>query len=246
MNRFIKKDIKKDVFFIYIAIAFTLQNISGVFSIRNYIFVVGVMLSLIPVYVLKNRYLATVCCVAVVSALSFWNSKYIFFSLIAILLICTHKNIVSNISDKAKKKKGDLFTSLLMQACFFLSIGLIIYSFIIFIEREQSLRSFSLGRLNNLLFCFVALMVFAVWCEHKKAIKKSSGELSFFHFICVLGCVGATLYYNIESWPSSIGSFTAFFPWFLLLCSMFYNDDPYIKLLSDKIEDILSKASDKK
>lgn len=245
-----KKNIKKELFFIFVVAAYLLQGAIDELTInRPYLYVAGTIISTVLLFLIKNKYISLASSLAVVLALEFYDSHYKFFMLIPILLIFNHKNILIDIKQSEAQKKAQKNASSFWsrQICLFLSAALVIYSFVLLFEKPNV---YFPQYVYRSMFIFIALLVIFIYSvtdsrndkNLKKAMKGNLANLRYLYFTGLIGFLATAFYCLVADWAAVFSKYIAFLPWFIYLCTLFYNNDPYIKSLSDKLENILGKC----
>lgn len=249
-----KSETKKALFFIFLIAAYSLQAIVRRFSFP-YIYILGFIASVICVYVIKNKHLGFFIGIAVLLAMIFYDANYICLTVIAFLLICAHKNLMQNISsDNKKKQTTNDFSFVCVQFSLLAAIALIIYSFILTIDSGISITKISSGSPVIILFWLAGLFVYSPLQNKKDKQNKSSDKMNkqlfssfrFMYLVSILGFAATVFFWCcVKDGDIEISNNAVFFPWFVYICSMIYNNDPYIRALSESVENLLNNISDK-
>lgn len=237
-----KKFFKKHIFVFLVVVVYSSQVVTQENSYKAYIYFLVNIAAAAFLYMIKNKYIALICSLLPLVVMEFIEPECKFFSLIPILLICAHKNIISEMveSEKHKEKSERLFSVLLSQSCLFLSVAFIIYDLVLSIENNNTYIPYYVKRSLFILVWLLIVFVFSLIDSHnnkneKKARKHFLGKIRFLYFISVLGLFATVLYCCVEHNAVSFAQMVMFFPWLLFICSLLYNEDPYVEAMSEKL-----------
>ena len=246
-----KKDIKKDIFLPFVLIFYCFHGIVSDANIKSYKVYIYILVNIVAaalLYVIKNKYISLICSLVPLVAMAFIEPECLYFSVIPILMICAHKNIISEMaeSDNRKAKNDSIFYTFLTQGCLFLSVAFVIYDLVLMIENQNTNIPTYLQYSLFILFWLLIVFVFSLIDSHKNKNEKKmqkifKGKLRFLYFISVFGFFATMFYCCVQEKTLAFTRFVILFPWLLFVCATIYNDDPYIKALSDEFEKISSK-----
>lgn len=246
-----KKETKKDIFFLFVVIAYSLQAIARDSSADYVIYISGIIVSAALLHIIKNRYLGALAGLAVIALMEFFDPYCKFLTVIPFLLICAHKSLTANASEAKKKEKDstDSYSFFIVQACLFLSIGLVIYCLVSGTENQGY---YFLPRSYLIFFWLVGMLIYSFLEERsgkkgkgmKKSGKSLSSGLQFLYFVSVIAFSATVFFSCAKRWGISFSHNVIYLPWFIFICSMVYNGDPYIEAMSSRIESFLVKISD--
>ncbi len=244
-----KSELKKLLFFIILAAVYLLQAIDHAYPF-SYVYFFGFAAAVVLLYVIRNQYLGFLCGAAVITAMGFYNTDYIFLTALAFILICAHKDLDFTVSNGTKKKaQTNGFSSFCTQLSFFSGIALLIYS-IYLISKLDYLPWHLIDRALLIFIWLILLFVCSITANKNgknpvRISKALSGNLKFIYLVSIISFSATVLYSLARNSYILINYNALYFPWFVYVCSIFYNDDPHTKVLTDSVENILLKISDR-
>ncbi len=260
-----KSETKKNLFFLFLVFAYTLQALVKKYEF-NYIYFLGFVATVALLYVIKNKYLGAITGTVILVAMDFHDTKYKYLTILAFLLICAHKTLMADMNNKDKSNKNSShFSFLCVQLTIFATVALSIYSFILIADRKFNIDAITLSRAFMIMFCLVAIFVYSITKnfngKHQKNSAKINKQLSdslrFIYLVSIFSFLATVLYYNAQTEYTvlhynaqieyiDIPYEAVYLPWFVYLCSTMYNNDPYVASLVGDIEAVLTKISNKK
>ena len=247
-----KSETKKALFFIFLIATYSLQAIVRNFSFP-YIYILGFTFSTVCIYIVKNKYLSFFIGIATMLIMNFYDTDYKYMTVIAFCLICAHKSLMSlSGGNRKSRKQTDSFSFLLVQASLILSVLLFVYSLVLIISSEKRSFVISSGKVLLISIWIVGILLYCLFVNKSKknnVLKKDrqlSGSLCYMYIVCFIG-FSSTLLFTCADYNSRLNmpTVTVLFPWFVYICSMVYNGDPYIIAIANSIEKTLNKISDK-
>lgn len=250
-----KPEIKKFLFFLFLTFSYSLQAIVRAYQ-YSYVYFFGFMIAVAFLYVIKNKYIGALAGVVLLVATEFYDTNYKFLTVIAFLLICAHRNLhFSLLPEEKKKKDSGGFSFICVQLAIFATIALFIYSSVLLInDTKINNDTMDFSRVYLILMWFIGIFVYSLFKnksdKHKKSankINKSvSDSLRFMYLVSILGFSATVLFTYAKTGFILISYNAIFFPWFVYICAMVYNCDPYIESLAKSIEESIHKISYKK
>lgn len=244
-----KSETKKALFFLFLAITYSLQAIVSVYQF-SYVYFFGFMVAVALLYVIKNKYIGAFAGILILMAAEFYDTNYKYLTVIAFLLICAHKNLKFDLSDETKKKKDSSgFSFILVQLTVFATIALFVYDFILIAKTEVNIVVEIFSRAAMIFLWLIVILVYSLLNNHSmkkssvKINKQLSGSLRFMYLVSIFAFSATVLFSYAEVGSIHISYNAVFFPWFLYICSMVYNGDPYVKSLAESIGNLLKKIS---
>ena len=245
-----KNETKKVLFFIFLIALYLLQGIGHSFMFGS-VYVFGFLAAVILLYIIKNKFIGFLSGLILLLAMEFYDTHYKQLTVLAFLLICTHKNILSEIScdNKTRRKKANGFTFFCIQITILTTIALFIYDFVLLPDASGSDLIF-FSRSVLIYIWLIGLFIYSLKSKHqatiiKQANKENLNNLRFTYLVSIFSFSATVLYFYIRIAPMSLHHTVVFFPWFVYICSMLYNGDVYIKALAKSVEESLEKISNK-
>lgn len=246
-----KSETKKSLFFLFLTATYFSQAINDAYKF-SFVYFFGFMIAVAVLYVIRNKYIGTFIGSALLLAMEFYSADYKQLTVIAFLLICAHKILMSD-SSSNKSNNASGFSFICVQLSIFVTIALFIYDFILMSEGLPNLSSMRLNRTVMIFIWLIGTFIYSLHKNKKDKKKKSSDKLNkqlsaalrFMYFVSILGFAATVLFFCAKFEKLDISYTAVFFPWFVYICSMVYNGDPYIIALANSIEKALIKNSDK-
>lgn len=247
-----KSETKKIIFFLFLAVAYFSQAFTDAFEF-SFVYFFGFMLAVAILYIIKNIYIGTLAGLVLLSAMEFYDTDYKQLTIIPFLLICAHKHLITDTGNNSKGKKNtSSFYFVCVQLSIFATIALFIYDFILISNNHPSDAPSTLfSRTTLILLWFVGMFVYSVVARKSNKLqthtfkmnKALSGNLGFMYLVSILAFMATVLFCFIRVKYMNISYHAIYFPWFIYICSMVYNGDPYIKSLAESIGNLLTKIS---
>ena len=246
-----KSELKKALFFLFIALAYISQSFTDAYPF-SYVYHFGFIAVITLLYIIKNKYIGTFLGLGLLSAMDFYNSDYKYLTIIAFLLISAHKNLVSDTNnDKLTKNNSNLFSFICTQVSIIAGIALLVYDFILISQTDNYATAVQLKRAVMIFFWFIGVFVYSLSKSKNnkksknsnKIIKQISDNLKFMYLVSIIAFLATVLFTYAKINFISMDYGTIYLPWFIYVCTMVYNGDPYIKSMADSITSLLNKIS---
>jgi hypothetical protein len=245
-----KNETKKVLLFIVLIALYLLQGIGHNIMFGS-VYLFGFLAAVILLYVIKNKFIGFLSGLALLLAMEFYDSDYKQLTVLAFLLICIHKDLLTDINyEKSKRKKRSSFSFFCIQITIIFTIALLIYDFIEF--PDKYLPDLIFFNRSILIFIWlIGLFIYSIKATHtqdkvlKQANKEVLNNLRFTYFVSIFSFIATVLYFYIRIAPMKLHHTVVFFPWFVYICAMLYNGDVYIKSLANSIESLLEKISNR-
>ncbi len=247
-----KNETKKVLFYLALIVIYIFQGISEGYEF-SYVYYLSFILSVAVLYIIKNKYIAALTGIGLLSAAWFYNSNYIMLTVTAFLLICAHKNLMADINfDKKRKKDINIFSFCCIQAAILAGAALFVYDFILLSDEYVDVSALVFSKAALIVVWLVGILVYSFYKSRIKKPKYSlniskgvSDSLRFMYLVSILAFAATALFAYVKNSQISIQPQSIFFPWFVYVCSMVYNGDVYVEAFSKDLEGYLQKVSNK-
>ncbi len=243
-----KTENKKILFFLFLVITYILQANTEEYKF-SHVYFFGFLLATALLYVLKNKCIGALAGITLLLAEEFYNANYKYLTILAFLAICIHKNLMVDINNATEKKKSiSAFSFSLIQVLFLATVALFIYDFILLSNSPLVFSAIHLSSIVMIIFILVGLFIYSLFKDkgkqknHLQLKKQLSSSLRYLYFIDIFSFFSTALFFFTKS-SLQISHTVVFFPWYIYICSIFYNEDPHISLLIKDVETILLKIS---
>ncbi len=241
-----KAETKKILFFLFLTVTYFTQAINNAFKF-SFVYFFGFMLAVALLYVIRNKYIGTVIGLIPLLAMEFYNTDYKQLTVVAFLLICAHKNLITDTDNN----KTNVFSFVLVQLSIFATVALFIYDFILIAKYNPVLITGHFSRTVLIFGWFIGMLLYS-FSENKKDNRKKSSRkiggsvassLRFIYLVSIFGFAATVLFYQSRTGYLDISNTAIFFPWFVYICSTVYNGDPYVGSLTESISDLFTEIA---
>ena len=247
-----KNETKKALFYLALIVVYIFQGISEGYEF-SYVYYFGFILSVAVLYIIKNKYISALAGIGLLSATWFYNSDYMKLTVTAYLLICAHKYLMSDISaGKKRKKDANVFSFCCVQAAILAGAALLIHSIALLSSEYANVSTTVFTRASFTVIWLVGLSIYSFYKSRSKSPKHSvniskgvSDSLRFMYVVGILSFVATALFAYAKNSQMVIQPQSIFFPWFVYICSMVYNNDVYVEAFAKDLENNLQKIFNK-
>lgn len=227
-----RENLKKLFYFLVLLILWIVPCFDLIVHSYTYYYFAAFAVSLLIMYLVKNRGAAFFGMAAVTAAVSVYRYEYIFLVLPVVLLMYAHR--VLSLEQKQKKKKDDFnLSNIYVTLSYMCIMGEVFYSFV----QYSNLAVHKIGNLLTamklvplLIAFFIVLTVKASEKKNYSIIPKADADRYKMLYIASLtGLAASLLSYHCLNDYASQSLRTEYLFWFMYIMTIAVNEDPFLK-----------------